>query len=118
MQELGRGVAAMLFGGIAATLGLVAVEEIFLFADLPSTLLRLVLLTAPQIAVGLLWQRYRWPGGLLALMEHLAWNHWLNTPWWPIPIAGIIAIYIILIFGGKHDTYFIRRFAGCRPDRL
>jgi len=75
LQELGRGAAAMPFGGISASLGIVAVEEVFLAENIHQVLLRLILLTPPQIALGLLWQRYRWIGGLAALTEHLAWNH-------------------------------------------
>ena len=98
LQELGRGVAAISFGGTAASLGVIAVEEAFLAESIHLTLLRLLLLTPPQIALGLLWQRYRWIGGLLALAEHLAWNRWLSSRFWLIPVLGIIIIYCVLFF--------------------
>ena len=98
LQELGRGAAAMPLGGISASLGVVAVEEVFLAENIRQVLLRLILLTPPQIALGLLWQRYRWIGGLAALAEHLAWNQWFSTPYWLIPTTGMAAIYFILFF--------------------
>jgi len=112
VQEIGRGIASMAFGSLWASLGLVAVEEVILAESIPLTLLRLVLLAPAQIALGLLWQRYRWIGGLIALAEHLAWNQWLQAPLWFIPAGGIIAIYTILIFGGKHEAYFRRGSPG------
>ena len=98
LQELGRGAAAMPFGGISASLGVVAVEEILLAENIRQVLLRLVLLTPPQIALGLLWQRYRWIGGLAALAEHIAWNQWFSTPYWLIPTMGMATIYFVLFF--------------------
>ena len=98
LQELGRGAAAMSFGGISASLGVVVVEEAFLAEDVHLTMLRLLLLTPPQIALGLLWQRYRWIGGLVAMTEHLAWNQWFSTSYWLIPSTGMAAIYFVLFF--------------------
>ena len=97
-QELGRGAIAMTFGGVAASLGLVVVEEMFLAENLYQTVLRLALLTPPQLALGLFWQRYRWKGGLAAIGEHLAWNQWLSSPFWLIPTMGMAAIYTMLFF--------------------
>jgi len=98
LQELGRGAAAMPFGGISASLGVVAVEEIILAENIHQVLLRLVLLTPQQIALGLLWQRYHWIGGLAALAEHLAWNQWFSTPYGLIPSMGMAVIYSVLFF--------------------
>ena len=98
LQELGRGAIAMTFGGVAASLGLVVVEEVFLFENVHLTIWRLLLLTIPQIALGLLWGRYRWKGGLAAIGEHLAWNQWFSSPLWLIPTLGMAAIYFILLF--------------------
>ena len=98
LQELTRGVIAMKFGGGAASLGLVTVEEVILFESTRLTIWRLLLLTPPQIALGLLWQRYRWKGGLAAIGEHLAWNQWFSSPFWLIPTLGMAAIYFILLF--------------------
>ncbi|MBC8507966.1 MAG: hypothetical protein H8D34_24120, partial [Chloroflexi bacterium] len=58
LQELGRGMVAMTFGGVAASLGLLVSEEILLYnGHLSPTLLRLILLVFPHMALGLLWQR-------------------------------------------------------------
>lgn len=103
LQELGRGAAAMPFGGLAASLGVVAVEEALLFENFRETALRLILLTAPHIALGLLWQRYRWKGGLAALVEHLTWNQWFASPYWLIPTAGMSAIYLTLLFHKEQE---------------
>ena len=117
VQEIGRGIASMAFGGLWASFGLVAVEEFILAESVSLTLLRLMLLTPAQVALWLLWQRHRWIGGLIALAEHLAWNQWLQTPLWFIPAGGIIAIYTILIFGGKHEAHFRLGIPG-RPRAL
>ena len=98
LQELGRGMVAMSFGGVAASLGVVAAEEAFLAESLPQTGWRLILLLFPHLAFGLLWQRYHWKGGLAAIAEHLAWNHWFSSPYWLIPTIGMAAIYLTLLF--------------------
>ena len=98
LQELGRGMVAMRFGGVAASLGLLVSEEILLYnGHLSPTLLRLILLTIPHLALGLLWQRYRWKGGLAAIGEHLAWNYLFSSPYWLIPTIGMAAIYLTLL---------------------
>ena len=98
LQELGRGVAAMAFNGIAASLGVLVTEEIFLFESFGRTALRLILLVFPHMALGLLWQRYRWKGGLATIAAHLAWNQWFSSPYWLIPTIGMAAIYLTLLF--------------------
>ena len=99
LQELGRGMAAMLFGGVSASLGVLLSEEILLYdGRLLPTLPRLVLLSVPHLALGLLWQRYRWKGGLAATTEHLAWNQWFASPYGWIPTIGMAAIYLTLLF--------------------
>jgi len=99
LQELGRGIAAMYFGGVSATLGLILSEEMILFdGHFLLTFQRLTLLTIPHLALGMLWQRYHWKGGVAALVEHLAWNQWYSTPFWSIPTLGMATIYFTLIF--------------------
>ena len=99
LQELGRGMVAMTFGGVAASLGLLVSEEILLYnGHLSPTLLRLILLVFPHMALGLLWQRYRWKGGLATIAAHLAWNQWFSSPYWLIPTIGMAAIYLTLLF--------------------
>jgi hypothetical protein len=95
-QEIGRGLAASQLGGAAASLGLMVSEEL-LMGDVPGEVLfRMVLMVLPQIALGLLWERYKLAGGLIATIEHLAWNIWITSPLWPIPVAAMALIYWIL----------------------
>jgi len=99
LQELERGIVTLVFGGVSASLGILLSEEILLFdGHLLATLLRLALLIFPHLALGLLWQRYRCLGGLAAVIEHLAWNQWLASPYWIIPTTGMGAIYLTLLF--------------------
>jgi hypothetical protein len=95
-QEIGRGLAASQLGGAAASLGLMVSEEL-LMGDVPGEVLfRMALMVLPQIALGLLWERYKLAGGLIATIEHLAWNLWITSPLWPIPVAAMALIYWIL----------------------
>jgi hypothetical protein len=95
-QEVGRGLAASQLGGAAASLGLMVSEEL-LMGDVPGEVLfRMALMVLPQIALGLLWERYKLPGGLIAVLEHLAWNRMIASSLWPLPIAGMALIYWIL----------------------
>ena len=99
LQELGRGMAAIAFGGVSASLGVLLSEEILLYdGHLLPTLLRPSLLFFPHLALGLLWQRYRFLGGLAAIAEHLAWNQWFSSPYWLIPTTGMGIIYFVLFF--------------------
>ena len=101
LQEFGRW-AAVASAGVWGSLGVILGEEILLFnGNIIRSLLRFALLIVPHTALGLLWQRYGLFGGILAIAEHLAWNRWLGSTWWPIPVAGMIAIYALLIFHEK-----------------
>jgi ABC-type microcin C transport system permease subunit YejB len=95
-QEVGRGLAASQLGGAAASLGLMVSEELLMGDALGEVLFRTALMVLPQFALGLLWERYKLPGGLIATIEHLAWNRWIASPLWPIPAAAMALIYWIL----------------------
>ena len=95
-QETGRGVASIAYGSPWASLGLIAYEETILYRHPALTLVRIALLTLPHIALGLLWQRYALIGGSIAIAEHIAWNRWLISPRWPIPVLGMGLIYLFL----------------------
>lgn len=99
LQEIGRGIAAMAFGGLSASLGVLICEEALLYdGNLRLTLVRLGLLLFPHLALGLLWQRFKLYGGMAALAEHLAWNQWFASPLSFVPVIGMGAIYFTLFF--------------------
>jgi ABC-type microcin C transport system permease subunit YejB len=102
-QEIGRGLAASQLGGAAASLGLMVSEELLMGDAFGEALFRMVLMVLPQIALGLLWERYKLAGGLIATIEHLAWNRWIASPLWPIPAASMALIYWILFVQSKED---------------
>jgi hypothetical protein len=95
-QEIGRGLAASQLGGAAASLGLMVSEEILMVDAFREIIFRMALMVFPQVALGLLWERYKLAGGLIAVLEHLAWNRWIASPVWPLPVAGMALIYWIL----------------------
>jgi len=101
-QEFTRWAAVSVSNGMWASLGVVIGEEVLIFdGDITKTALRIMLLIAPQIALGLFWQRYGLIGGIAAIAEHLAWNQWLGTAMWPVPTVGMLVIYAVLIFSPK-----------------
>jgi ABC-type microcin C transport system permease subunit YejB len=102
-QEVGRGLAASQLGGAAASLGLMISEELLMGDAFGEALFRMVLMVLPQVALGLLWERYKLTGGLIATIEHLAWNLWITSPLWPIPVAAMALIYWILFVQSKED---------------
>jgi hypothetical protein len=102
-QEIGRGLAASQLGGAAASLGLMVSEELLMGDEPGEVLFRMVMMVLPQVALGLLWERYKLAGGLIATIEHLAWNLWITSPLWPLPVAGMALIYWILFVQSKED---------------
>ena len=97
LQEIGRGIAAIAFGSLGASLGVLICEEALLYEGNPyRTLVRLGLLLFPHLALGLLWQRFKLYGGMVAIAEHLAWNQWFASPLGFVPVIGMGAIYYLL----------------------
>ncbi len=100
LTEAIRG-AGTLFFGLPTSLGIAAAQtyQSLSCRGAAGMIIGYLLLLPPNLLLGLLWQRYRLPGGLGAILLSGLWQLAIHEPaFWPLPALGFLAAAACLLY--------------------